>query len=625
MAGERRQTARRGQTPERVQQAAQAMQYSAPSGYQRGYVPQNTGGYPSQGTGGMGRQNPGRHGPQNTGGYPPQGAGGMYTGNQQGFRQTGFTRQSAASQNTGGMQFVSSMGGGTRGFTVPPASGGEKPGNPRRRRTALILSLVAVSLAAICGAGLGIKYLIDKNQDEERIRAREKQRAAVQRELNQYENLFLPGVYVDNIPLGGMTPEQARNEVTSQIQRALDEWNVTLTYQGMNVITIRPGDLGMASNPEEVLAEAWKQGHTGTQEDQYQAMLRLREEPYYAYTARPSGNTAYIDSVLAEIKRQLDRPAVNATVSEFQAGLAEPFTFTDEVYGMNLDTEPLKQRLYEMVSTLETGTVEIVPEMIQPAVTRAELERQYAVRASVYTRIDKHSPDNRNDNIRIAFSKINGYVLQPGKTFSFNKVVGNRSTKNGFKTAIEYVYGEHVEGIGGGVCQASTTVFQAAICAGLKVTERYAHSDSVSYAEYGMDATVSDTKGHEKNLKFVNTSDYPIYIKAEVTEDPSNKKLLIAKVTLYGEDLGDTKYELVSELSETILPPIEPQYIKDRNREYVTYTDEQKKVADAKEGYVYKSYRVTYVNKQETAREYLYTDTYNPKPEKIYVGVSKRE
>ena len=278
-----------------------------------------------------------------------------------------------------------------------------------------------------------------------------------------------------------------------------------------------------------------------------------------------------------------------------------------------------------MVSTLENGTVEIVPEKIEPSVKRADLERIYAKRSSVYTRIDSHSPDNRNDNIRLAFSKINGYVLQPGKTFSFNRVVGNRSTKNGFKTAIEYVYGEHVEGVGGGVCQASTTVYQAAIQAGLKITERHAHSDSVSYADYGTDATVSDTKGHEKNLKFVNTTDYPIYMKAEVTTDPSNKKRLIAKVTLYGEDLGDIRYELVSELTETILPPIEPQYIKDKNKEYVIFTDEQKVVSQAKEGYVYKSYRVTYVDNRETEREFLYTDTYNPKPEKIYVGIYSRE
>ena len=383
--------------------------------------------------------------------------------------------------------------------------------------------------------------------------------------------------------------------------------------------------LGMEVNPDEVLNKAWEPGHYGTLDERYQTMLRLREEPYEDYTAQPSGDTTVIDSILAEIKRQLDRPATDAAVSEFRADLNDPFIFTDEINGMNLNTETLKTRLYHMVSTMESGLVEIIPDIIEPSVKRADLEKIYAKRSSVYTRIDKHSPENRNDNIRLAFSKINGYVLNPGKKFSFNKVVGNRSTKNGFKTAIEYVYGEHVEGVGGGACQASTTVYQAAIMAGLEINERHAHSDSVSYTEYGKDATVSDTKGHEKDLRFTNTTDHPIYFKAEVEADPSNKNRLIAQVTLYGEELGNVRYDLISELVETIPAPLEPQYIKDKNKEYVIFTDEQKSVSEAKEGYVYKSYRIKYEDGIETERKELFTDTYKPKAEKIYVGVYTRD
>ena len=594
------------------------MVYSSSSGMQRGYVPQkDTGSYPRQNTGGYPRQN--------TGGYPRQNTGGSPAAGYPGYPQPGTFRQTPGNQNNGNMQYAPLVRGGTRGFAPAPEQPKAATNNPSRKRTAMILTLVVLSLAAMAGAFLGIKYMIDKNKDEEAIRTRQKQKASIQRELSRYDDLYFPGIFVDGIDLGGYTREQARNMVISQIRQRSDAWHVTLTYQGMEVVTIKASMLGMSSNPDEVLEKAWALGHTGTDEERYDTMLRLREEHCYEYTAQPAGDTSVIDGILAEIKRQMDRAPADATVSEFRADLNDPFTFTDELYGLNLNTEPLKSRLYQMVSTLENGTVEIVPDRIEPSVRRADLERIYAKRSSVYTRIDSHSPDNRNDNIRLAFSKINGYVLQPGKTFSFNKVVGNRSTKNGFKTAVEYVYGEHVEGVGGGVCQASTTIYQAAIRAGLTITERHAHSDSVSYADYGTDATVSDTKGHEKNLKFVNNTDYPIYIKAEVITDPSNKKRLIAKVTLYGEDLGETRYDLISELTETILPPIEPQYIKDKNKEYVIFTDEQKVVAQAKEGYVYKSYRVTYVNDRETAREYLYTDTYNPKPEKIYVGIYSRE
>ena len=108
-------------------------------------------------------------------------------------------------------------------------------------------------------------------------------------------------------------------------------------------------------------------------------------------------------------------------------------------------------------------------------------------------------------------------------------------------------------------------------------------------------------------------------------EDPGNRTRLIAKVTMYGADPGNRRYELVTELTEVLPPPAEPEYIRDRNGKYVTYTDQRKVISGAKEGYVYRSYRVTYTDNAETEREYLYTDTYSAQPEKIYVGVKNRK
>ena len=118
---------------------------------------------------------------------------------------------------------------------------------------------------------------------------------------------------------------------------------------------------------------------------------------------------------------------------------------------------------------MESGAVNLVPQRIDPAVRKADLMQKYMLRSYASTPIDKHSTEDRNNNIRRAFEFINGYRLEPGKTFSFNNVVGERTPENGFYPAIEYVYGEHVEGYGGGVCQASTTLYQAAVCAGLQI------------------------------------------------------------------------------------------------------------------------------------------------------------
>ena len=217
-----------------------------------------------------------------------------------------------------------------------------------------------------------------------------------------------------------------------------------------------------------------------------------------------------------------------------------------------------------------------------------------------------------NKNIQHAFDYINGYVLQPGKTFSFNGVVGERTEARGFYPAIEYVYGEHVEGYGGGVCQASTTLYQAAVCAGLQILKREPHSDSVSYTDYGKDATVYWVGKRKIDLTFKNNTDEAIYIIAAVQKDPSNRKRLIAKVSMYGQDMGDVRYEIVSEITETLPAPFNPVYIKDTNGTYVTYKDQQESVTKAKEGYVVKSYRLKYEGIDLTERKELYTDRYEP-------------
>jgi vancomycin resistance protein YoaR len=236
----------------------------------------------------------------------------------------------------------------------------------------------------------------------------------------------------------------------------------------------------------------------------------------------------------------------------------------------------------------------------------AELEKHYALRAMATTPIDKHSTEDRNNNIRRCFQLISGTVIQPGKTFSFNKTVGPRTMENGFYPAIEYINDEHVEGIGGGACQASTTVYQAAVCAGLEIVSRRPHSDSVSYSEYGMDATVY-MGGKQIDLQFKNNTEEPIYITAEVLTDPGNKNRLMTKVCIYGTDLGNVKYTLETQVVETLPSIMEPVYVNDKELEQ-----------SAKDGCIVDSYRMTYVDGILTNREFLFKDTYNPKPQKIY-------
>ena len=508
--------------------------------------------------------------------------------------------------------------GAFRGYTgeIPnmgtPADKPAANGKPKKKKGHAGLIIVGILLAGmlIAGSVLGIqKY---------------QERKAIHDAVTAYDNLFAEGVYVDGIHLGGMTPEQGLNSVQSQIQQRNAAWHVTLTYQGTQLAQINAGMLGMSVDVGAIMNDAWAQGHTGDEDTRYAAMTALRETPYETYTATPSGDTSVIDNVLTQVKGQIDTQAVNARLLSFDPSQAYPFTFQAETRGRVLDTSEVREKLYHMVATMTSGTVELEPEPVEPDTKLEDLQKHYMLRSSVYTPISTSSENDRNNNIRRALEMVNGYILNPGSQFSFNGVVGERTEANGFFPAIEYAYGEHVMGIGGGVCQASTTVYQAAVCAGLSIVKREPHSDAVNYTEYGKDATVYWFGKRKIDLVFKNNTESPIYMVAAVQKDPSNRRRLIAKVMIYGDDMGDVRYEMDCKTVQELDPPEKPKYIKDKEGTYVKYTDQEKSVSKAKPGYVVESYRVKYEGNVEMERVLLYVDTYEPKAERIYVGVTRR-
>ncbi len=615
----RRRGDRSASTPERVGRAAESMRPDLMSGTGRGYIPpqrlQNT----NPGFNAVPPQSyPPQQGYPSQQGYPPNAygnagyqAGSGYAGQGYGSGQGGMPNRAAVpGSRTGQTQRYQTASYG-RGYVAVQQPAPEPEKRPRKGHAlAVVLAVLAVVILGVGGTFAAMSY------------SRTKQ---ISDRVEPYNRLFVPGVYVDGIALGGMTPEQALNSVQSQIQQRNDAWKVQLTYQGNVLAEINASMLGMSVDIGEVMNRAWAQGHEGDYEQRYAAMAALEEEPYQAYTAVPSGDTSVIDSLLSQIKASIEKPATDASLVAFDTTQPYPFIFTDETYGLRLDTEPIRENLYRMVATLVSGKIELQPETVAPAVTVNDLKRHYMLRSSVYTPISTSSTEERNNNIRRAFEKINGYVLDPGKNFSFNDVVGERSIENGFFPAIEYAYKEHVMGVGGGVCQASTTLYQAAVCAGMSIVKREPHSDEVNYTDYGKDATVYWMYNKRIDFVFKNTSDEPLYIVAAVQEDPSNKRRLIAKISMYGQDMGDVRYELEAEVVEEIPAPVNPEYVKDKQGTYVTYTDQEKSVSKAKPGYVVQSYRLEYTGNVLTDRKNLYRDVYEPKAERIYVGVKRRE
>ena len=513
---------------------------------------------------------------------------------------------------------------GRQGYILPP----HPPAKPQKKEpkknniwiyipvAVLVLILIAGAIAALSQGGrqpadpTAVQAANGQTPAGQAAVTAEPDAATIRSTVEAYNTAFCPGIYVNGIHLGGMSQQEARNAVKEQIRQSNSAWSVKLSY-GQSFVVITSDLMNFTTDVEGVLATAWGIGHTGDENQRYQDMLRLQQEPYSASTAQPiAGDTSILDTHLAELKNRVDRAPQDATIYVSNpSDIDNPFTFTDEVVGLSLDTESLRQQLYQMVSVMQSGELDLNAYLrpIEPNVRKLDLMQKYRVRATATTKISHNSSDDRNHNIRRAFEILNGTMIEPGKSFSFNKVVGERTAERQFHQAPEIVSGEMVyENYGGGVCQVSTTIYQAAECARMRIDKRQVHSEVVSYAEPALDATVYLTKKRNKDFVFTNTSGSNIYVFGTVEKDPTAKKnknkALRVRVVIYGEDMG-VEYGLKSKIIQTLDPPSTPEYTKDPNA-----------VSEAKEGCVAQAFLV---NKSTGEEMYLNQFEYKAKAAKV--------
>lgn len=220
----------------------------------------------------------------------------------------------------------------------------------------------------------------------------------------------------------------------------------------------------------------------------------------------------------------------------------EPFTYYDGVNGISCD----RQKLLEDIAASLNGDfcdVRLKSYTVKPQGTLNQVKADTKLLYTFTTYFDG-SNTGRAANIRLAASKINGTVLGEGKTFSFNSTVGARTADNGFKRAKIIENGKFVQGYGGGVCQVSTTLYNAAILSGLEIEEYHPHSLQVSYVAPSRDAMVS---GSYFDLKFKNNRKTPIYIRVNCT---------FSSITcsVYGKSDGYT-YEFRSDIKGAVPRP----------------------------------------------------------------------
>jgi len=218
-----------------------------------------------------------------------------------------------------------------------------------------------------------------------------------------------------------------------------------------------------------------------------------------------------VAQIIRNYSLKIDKPAKDAVMDPKTWEVVE-----NEAYGKDVD----ENKLLEQIMNAAEGTmIKLIVNDVPPSVTAETLKANIVEIANFNTPLLDKQP-SRIKNIQLALSSINGYILNPNEEFSFNKVVGNRTQERGYEVAPaiikkddDYEMGYEV---GGGVCQISTTLYNAALNCGLKITERHEHSKPIPYVEEGKDATVSYGA---VDLRFVNNRSHPIKLSAYIEGD----------------------------------------------------------------------------------------------------------
>lgn len=443
----------------------------------------------------------------------------------------------------------------------------------------------------------------------------------IKRTLDQGTDVFYPNIFVNNIPLEGKTLDEAAYAVTQQVSALIASWKITLRTHDGRSWDITGEDLQMQYDVADQLDQLWAIGHSGSSSMRYEQVKALQETPAMRYTTL-TYDLSRVNQILTQIKAEIDQPPVSATRINDPDNWP-PYAYTDDVPGQELDITGLNEKIVGMVDRLESGVVDLTPTNVEAPVTREYLEGQIVKLASFETSIGKSGDyaQARSENIRIGTQKIDRQTIKPGELFSFNKVAGKRDAANGYQVALELAYGEYIEGYGGGICQVSSTLYNAVVNAGLEVRTRYQHSRPSSYVELGQDATVQDGR---LDFVFRNNTSADIFISGEYYQGKNN--YWRCKFTIYGRpDPNGYTYKLESEVREEIPIP-EPTIIPDTEMKYVVYDDETEQVSDGAAGYIVDVYLVTLDSQGlPVSRELQYTDTYKAQIPKVYVGVTPRE
>lgn len=424
--------------------------------------------------------------------------------------------------------------------------------------------------------------------------------------VNAREDKFESGIYVDDMNLSGMTLQEAEDQIEAYVD-SFGEAQITMNAVEGGTIVTTASELGLKWGNEAILKEAANFGRDG---DILRCYKELKDLEYQnkVYHVKFDFDKNKIRTLIEENAAQYNREAVNATLTKTEEG----FDITEGQSGVMVDTAASVDRVYDYLTSDWEGTSCVIDLVITVEEPKGNAEDLAKVRdvLGTFTTSYSTSGGSRSANVANGCSLINGTTMYPGDEFSAYEAVSPFTEANGYYMAGSYLNGQVVDSLGGGICQVSTTLYNAVLLSELEVTERYNHSMIVTYVDPSADAAIAESSG--KDFKFKNNLDYPIYIEGVTTPD---KQITF---TIYGVETRDSNREVSYEsvVLERTVPDTE-----------VIYTNESLPVGycvvqSAHIGYKAQLWKVVRENGVEVSREQVNSSSYMKAPRSATVGVA---
>lgn len=415
------------------------------------------------------------------------------------------------------------------------------------------------------------------------------------------------GVYADGVDLSGMTAEEAEAAIEEYVA-SLSEVEITLVAIDGNKVTTTAGAIGLEWTNKDIAEEAATLGTEGNIVQRYKALTDLKRE-----------NKVY--DIIFSVDEEVIRTFVEEECTKFDVGVEnyklirenDEFKIVDGQtgYGVDVDASVAKLSAYmESEWDHQPAEVELEIAVKEPEGSAEDLAKIKDILGTCTTSFST-SGSSRSANVTNGCNLINGTTLYPGEEFSAYEAIAPFSVENGYYLAGSYLNGQVVESLGGGICQVSTTLYNAVLQAELEVTERHNHSMIVTYVEPSADAAIAESSG--KDFKFVNNSDYPIYIEGITTPE---KKITF---NIYGVETREEGRVVTYESKVLSVTNPDTEMIYTDAAQPVGYVSA---VQSAHIGYKAQLWKVVTVNGVEESRTQINSSSYKMTPRSVTIGVA---